>query len=975
MKKILSLLTAITLTASGTSGVISCGSSIKNNAASKKAVDAIKAKIVNKTLLIIGGNIKADASKTTNKPIIDAALKIKNSVLSPDDLKYITYSGTLTPRSTKTIKATITIGSGAQKASTTIDLSITWHETNQEAANSFATSLKNKNLSISFIQKNTDTKASAYKADIINQLKTQVPGDYDIAFATSADGEKNLLKLRDTSVNIKVTVNAESSTVIASINIKFSANSKVTEANNFATSLNGKSIAFAQQASKDKVSDYTNTIKTELQKEVTGNYDIKITQTEGNKTLNTSDIEVDVTITVGGVDSTRTAKIKMKFSDYSDIVKANNFANTLNTQSIEFMQKSTDTKASAYKADIESALTTKTPGNYTFIFDGSDGNIDLSTTNASIKIKIKVNGVTSTAVATINIKFSDNSDVVKANNIVIDLNNKSINFMQKGIDTKASAYVPDITTKLQEQVAGNYNFTFDGSDGNIDLTTTDKQIKIKIEVNGVSSTSSATINMKFSDNSDIAKANNFANQLNNLSVSFVQQGTNTKASDYTPEILSALKTQKAGNYTISFATPTEGDKTLSKTDISINIKAIVNSVTSTRIATINVKFTDNSDIVKANMIATTLKNATINPIKLNINNDKQKLSDYFQSDIKALLDAQLTDTEKAYNYSLVNNQNITNIAQDFNVKIQIGSATSTVEFIINVQFNYLKTNGTLSAKKILSIKKINNKFYAATDDGLWISNDATGSSFTKVSGDLGITGIYTIKQIGTGANTKIYIGTNGKGIWFSNDDGASFTQVSGDSRTRVILSIEKIGSKIYAGASDNLFVSNDGVSFSKIDSMQFAADIFSIKYINNKIYAGAYTGLYVSNDNGASFTQVSGILATEHIRTILEVGTGSSAKIYVGTLNGLYSSDLSGTNFTKVSGSLATKGIYTIKQIGSKIYVGTGSDGLWISNDAIGTSFTQLSGDLGKNSIHDIEQIQSKIYIATTNGFYYNFIS
>ncbi len=85
------------------------------------------------------------------------------------------------------------------------------------------------------------------------------------------------------------------------------------------------------------------------------------------------------------------------------------------------------------------------------------------------------------------------------------------------------------------------------------------------------------------------------------------------------------------------------------------------------------------------MIATTLKNYWIDPIKLNINGNKQKLSDYFRSDIKALLDTKLTSEEKIYNYSLVNNKNITNIAQDFNVKIQVVSAVSTVEFIINVQ--------------------------------------------------------------------------------------------------------------------------------------------------------------------------------------------------------------------------------------------------------------------------------------------------
>ena len=703
MKKILSLLTAITLTASGSSSVISCGSKIKTNAASKKAVDAIKAKIVKKTLSIQGGNIDADASKAINKSIIDAALTAENTVLSPDDLKYISYSGTLTPKSTKTIKATISIGSGVEKASTTIDLEITWSETNQEAANSFATSL----------------------------------------------------------------------------------------------------------------------------------------------------------------------------------------------------------------------------------------------------------------------------------------NNKSIDFMQKGTDTKASAYVSDITTKLRDQVNGSYTFTFDGSDGNIDLTTTAKQIKIKIDVSGVSSTSSATINMKFTDNSDIVKANNFATDLNNKSIDFMQKGTDTKASDYTSEILSALKAEKSGNYNISFATSTEGDKILSKTYIAIGIKAIVNSSTSSVVATINVKFTDNSDIAKANMIATTLKNASINPIKLNINSNKQKLSDYFQSDIKALLDAQLTNTEKAYNYSLVNTQNITNTAQDFNVKIQIGSATSTVEFTINVQFAYAKISGDLETKSIYVTKKIGTgssaKIYVGTENGLYISSDATGTSFTQVSSITNTASIYAIEEIGTGANTKIYVGTT-NGLYESSDaTGTSFTQVSGDLGTKNILNIQKYGTgssaKIYVGTSGGLYVSSDatGTSFTQITSIG-SRDIFNIKQIGSKIYIGTDSGLYESS-NGTSFSKVSGDLSTKNIFRIQQIGTGSSAKIYVGVAgDGLWvSSDATGSSFTKVNSFPISTDIYSIQQINNIIYFGT-TTGLYISND--GTIFTKATGDLGAKVIISIQKIESKIYVGTlNNGLYYNFVS
>ena len=974
MKKILSLLTAITLTASGTSSVISCGSNTKTNAASKKAVDAIKAKIVKTTLSIQGGNINSDASKAINKPIIDLALRSENAVLSLDDLKQISYSGTLTPKSTKTIKATITIGSGVEKASTTIDLSITWNETNQEAANSFATSLKDKNISISFIQKNTDTKASAYVSEITTQLKTQVPGNYNIAFATTADGEKNLLKSTDTSVNIKVTVNGEQSTVTASINIKFSDNSKVVKANNFATSLNGQSIEFMQQDSRNKVSDYNDTIKTELQKKVPGNYDIKLTQTEGNKTLTKSDIEVDVTVTFGGVDSTRTAKVNMKFTDNSNIVKANNFANQLNNLSISFVQQGTNTKVSDYTSDILSALKTQKAGNYTISFaTPTEGNKTLSKTNITIDIKAIVNSITSTTTATINVKFSDNSDIVKADNFVIDLNNKSIDFMQKNTDTKASAYVSDITTKLQDQVAGNYTFTFDGTDGNIDLTTTAQQIKIKIEVNGVSSTSSATINMKFTDNSDIVKANNFANQLNNLSISFVQQGTNTKASDYTAEILSALKTQKAGNYTISFATPTEGDKTLSKTNITIDIKAIVNSITSTTIATINVKFSDSSDIVKANSIVSTLKSQSLNPIILNIDNNKRKISDYFTSQIKAILEVYLTNKEKTYNYSLVNTDDISNISKDFNVNVRIGNDTSTDSFQLKISFNYRQAQQTPQNTSI--IKKIDNILYIGTDNGLYYDENNTG--FTLVTGIPQNLGITTIDQFGG----KIYIGTT-IGLYKSDDaTGKTFSIITGTTARLDITSsvvMEDLWpapnrSSIFIGSTRGLYETKDGLNFNKITGSGVNVlpndPILSLGKTDKGEFAVGLQGkgFYYTTNGGGNFYTTSTNISSLNISFIKEIDN----KYFFGTQsNGLWTSANLGGAKQQIN-TIGDTYINTVKKINNIYYVAA-NNGLYISKDN-GATFTKVSNqDIPNVPIYSIEQNGSTIIISTKNGIYYN---
>ena len=996
MKKILSLLTAITLTASGTSSVISCGSNTKTNAASKKAVDAIKAKIVKTTLSIQGGNINSDASKAINKPIIDLALRSENAVLSLDDLKQISYSGTLTPKSTKTIKATITIGSGVEKASTTIDLSITWNETNQEAANSFATSLKDKNISISFIQKNTDTKASAYVSDITTQLKTQVPGNYNIAFATTADGEKNL-STTDTSVDIKVIVNATESTVTASINIKFSDNSKVVKANNFATSLNGQSIEFMQQDSRNKVSDYNDTIKTELQKKVPGNYDIKLTQTEGNKTLTKSDIEVDVTVTFGGVDSTRTAKVNMKFSDNSNIVKANNFATSLNGKWIAFAQQASKDKVSDYTNTIKTELQKEVTGNYDIKITQTEGNKTLSKTNITIDIKAIVNSITSTTTATINVKFSDNSDIVKANNFVIDLNNKSIDFMQKNTDTKASAYVSDITTKLQDQVAGNYTFTFDGTDGNIDLTTTAQQIKIKIEVNGVSSTSSATINMKFTDNSDIVKANNFATQLNNSSLEIIKQNSKTKASDYTSEIETALKGKVAGNYNFIFD-GSAGDTILSLTNKQVNIKIVFNSITSTTIAIVNIRLIDDSNKGRADSIVTTLKNQTLNPLAINIkfpvNQANPPSINHYDSEIQAKLSQYLTTRQKTYTYSLINTSTdpnptasfiSNNTNKEFDLKVKIGDDTSTDSFKIKIYFNYTKVN-IFNNKQIISIDKKfggNNTYLIGTkNNGLYIlKNDLTVDN--NIPGIPINAKITIIKD----SPNYMYVGTT-QGLYRSNSQAAipTFTKVTaiGDKKINSIALLNNdLGSRVdlIVGTDNGLYQSNGGQSNFMKTSFPDNKKILSVEQhdVNNTntYYIGVEgDGLYKTTDKGTTFSKVTtNNLDTSSPTIIKEVGTGVNAKIYVGTKLGLYISNNDLSTFTKVN-DINDVEIHAITKIhNGNIYIGT-DNGLYKTLD--GTSFVNLNNQgMPNQPVYSISNSSSAGYellIGTSDDLYLNLI-
>ena len=991
MKKILSLLTAITLTTSGVSGVISCSAELDQKAENQKQANNFARSLNNKSISFMQQGVNTKASDYTAE--ILTALKTKTS-------GNYNFTFATTAEGNKNITTTdqdfgikIQVNNITSTTIATIKIKFT-DNSDISKANNFATSLNNK--SISFMQQGVNTKASDYTAEILTALKTKTSGNYNFTFATTAEGNKNITTT-DQDFGIKIQVNNITSTTIATIKIKFTNNSDIEKANEIATKLNNQSISFNQVGSKTKANEYNTEIQTALngkESQTPTPYSFEFSPaSEGEKTLTTSDQTIGIKIIVNGAKS-NTINIQVKFTNNSDIEKANEIATKLNNQSISFNQVGSKTKANEYNTEIQTALNGKesqTPTPYSFEFStASEGEKILTTTDQPIKIKIKVNTATSTTIATVNIKFIDNSDIAKANRIAEVLKDKSYSFKQVDLKTKANEYNTEIQTefnKIESQTPTPYSFEFSpASEGEKTLTTTDQNFTIHIIV-GTAKTNAINIKIKFTDYSNKTKANDIATQLKDDSIIVVEDSSkkDQKANTYKTEIQTALNKKVAQTptaYSFEFSPASEGDTVLTLSDQTFGIKVKVggNSGVESNEINIKIKLTI-PDSEKANNIANTLKTANINPIKLNINNDKQKLSDYFQSDIKALLDAKLTTKEKTYNYSLVNTQNITNLSQDFNVKIQVGNAISTTEFTIKVQFKYIKMSGDLSNKTINVVKKIDNKIYVGTFlHGVYMSSD-NGKSFKHLSA-IDTSEISSIQQIGTGSNAKIYVGTI-QGLYTSTDlTGTSFSKLQGVLENEPIGKIKQINNKIYvsSNSSNDLYASTDltGATFIKVTGIPNSISINTIQQIgtgsNTKIYVGTSQGLYESS-NGNSFTILQGVFDSKSINTIQQIGTGSNTKIYVGTnSSGLYvSSDGAGTNFTPITSIPNNKSIQTIKEINNKIYIGTSND-IYIS-DLTGASFSKINEFSTTDTIYTIEQIDNKIYIGTGNGIYYNFVS
>ncbi len=372
------------------------------------------------------------------------------------------------------------------------------------------------------------------------------------------------------------------------------------------------------------------------------------------------------------------------------------------------------------------------------------------------------------------------------------------------------------------------------------------------------------------------------------------------------------------------------------TDITATITVGSAGAKATKTLSITWNLTDQQ---KADAIKAKIQNTEINLI---INaTGQQKISDY-KTNIKTELDQKLTTGEKnAYDIDFINpNQLLTSSLQDIKITIKVGPIGKS-DANIKVKFNFkkiAKLGNSIIVNSILNTKtqSSNDIFVGTKYGGLYKSTD--GISFNPVT----ITGLFglvnTIQKVGKDASLRIYIGTT-NGLWVSSDEtGTSFSKVQGDPSTKNITTIQEIDNKIYVGTTSGFYFKNkNGSIFLPIDGMS-TDDIKIIKKIDSKIYVGTNSnGLYVSNDaTGTSFSKASSIIPNNLTITIIQK---INSTIYVGTKSSLYYSNDNGVSFYEITGNLQSKNITTIQQIGSKIYVGTNSNGLYVSNDATGTSY------------------------------------
>ena len=209
MKKLLSLLTAVTLVGTSASSVVACQSQ-KND---QTEVNRLKKKIIN-TVLVLPAGTNKDTSNTKTIDAIRAKIKSNNpkAKFKDSELKEITFSKVSLPTTQPTkpnVDATITVG----KATATVKLTVSIASSDQDQVNAIANKITNKDIMVP-INSNTSTKDPNTITALKTSLKKENPtltAD-DLTIITFAD-----ITLTNTPQDLKTTITKNAATAIVTL--------------------------------------------------------------------------------------------------------------------------------------------------------------------------------------------------------------------------------------------------------------------------------------------------------------------------------------------------------------------------------------------------------------------------------------------------------------------------------------------------------------------------------------------------------------------------------------------------------------------------------------------------------------------------------------------------------------------------------------------------------------------------------------
>lgn len=267
-----------------------------------------------------------------------------------------------------------------------------------------------------------------------------------------------------------------------------------------------------------------------------------------------------------------------------------------------------------------------------------------------------------------------------------------------------------------------------------------------------------------------------------------------------------------------------------------------------------------------------------------------------------------------------------------------------------------------------------NLFAGTAFNDAYISTD-NGANWNMINNGLTHTDVLSL----TALNGKIFAGTFANGASVTSDNGNTWDRINTGlpmaaltSSWDIVYTMTAKGTKLFAGVSDQVFVSTDnGTNWSNSSTgLQIGTNIFSSMLAGNgtDLYLGTLDGIYKSSNDGASWTQVG--LVGDYVYSLMSSGTD----LFAGAASGVYRSSDNGANWQQMNTGLPFLfQVYSLAKIGTKIFAGSSAPyGVYVSSDN-GASWSAANSGITSACAVTSLAVNGNMLIASTgnpiNGF------
>jgi photosystem II stability/assembly factor-like uncharacterized protein len=272
--------------------------------------------------------------------------------------------------------------------------------------------------------------------------------------------------------------------------------------------------------------------------------------------------------------------------------------------------------------------------------------------------------------------------------------------------------------------------------------------------------------------------------------------------------------------------------------------------------------------------------------------------------------------------------------------------------------------------------------FSGNDGGIFKSTN-TGTSWTDISQDMGITQLY---KLGSSAIDPylIYMGAQDNGT-FEYDNGSSESVYGADGMECIADHSDKTISYISYQYGKLLKSTSSGSLYIKITPSNATGD-WTTPFVmdpndHNTIYAG-YEQVYKTTDAGSNWSIISNVSVGSWSMNALAVAESNTKYIYFSSYSKIYMTKDGGSNWIDIKSGLpvsylSISGIAISHSNPEKVWVtisGYGSgEKVYFSEDA-GSSWTNISGSLPNipaNCVEFHEGSNDAVYVGTDFGVYF----